>query len=276
MLMFLILSPDSFSLSVSHTGTTYSVSHFFIYTLPLSHLDIFRSFHSAVRAHFDLLSRDPFYIMASQDLISQYSADMNGIPPSQPDRSRTPPRHQHGWHQAVPAFRGPMHYAMTTHRPFWNPSGIPPPPPTLHRSQHAHHGLHLRHLFRLHRLRAHRHLPTMPILHLNAILSHRDRRDLCHPREQVPRSTKDIHADQLKSHQWRTGNLMSTSTTPTRSMVWTFPPEFDKADSQATRTLKGWILYKSHSGSSCTRACTIPGFVGLHTEEKPSFFLLTT
>ena len=146
----------------------------------------------------------------------------------------------------------------------------------LHRSQHAHHGLHLRHLFRPHRLRAHRHLPTMPILHLNAILSHRDRRDLCHPREQVPRSTKDIHADQLKSHQWRTGNLMSTSTTPTRSMVWTSPPEFDRADFQATRTLKGWILYKSHSGSSCTRACTIPGFVELHTEEKPSSFLLTT
>ena len=103
----------------------------------------------------------------------------------------------------------------------------------------------------------------MPILHLNAILLHRDRRDLCHPREQVPRSTKDIHADQLKPHQWRTGNLMLTSTTPTRSMVWTFLPEFDRAGSQATRTLKGWILYKSHSGSSCTRACTIPGFVGV-------------
>ena len=98
--MALTLSPDSFSLYVSHTGTTYYVSHFFNYTLPLSHLDIFRSFHSTVRAHFDLLSRDPLYIMASQDLISQYSADMNGIPPSQPDRSRTPPRHQHGWHQA--------------------------------------------------------------------------------------------------------------------------------------------------------------------------------
>ena len=69
---------------------------------------------------------------------------------------------------------------------------------------------------------------------------------------------------------------MLTSTTPTRSMVWTFPPEFDRADFQATRTLKGWILYKSHSGSSCTRACTIPGFVGLHTEEKPSSFRLTT
>ena len=67
----------------------------------LSHLDIFRSFQLAVRAHFDLLSRGPVDIMASQDLISQFSSDVNGIPPSQPDRSRTPPRHQHGWHQAV-------------------------------------------------------------------------------------------------------------------------------------------------------------------------------
>ena len=104
---------------------TVSIAHHLRLTLTFH-----RSFQSAVRAYFDLLSRGPVYIMASQDLISQFSSDVNGIPPSQPDRSRTPPRHQHGWHQAVPAFRGPMHYAMTTHRPFWNPSGIPPPPPT--------------------------------------------------------------------------------------------------------------------------------------------------
>ena len=121
--MFLILSPDSFSLYVSHTGTTYYVSHYFTRSLPLSHLDIFRSFQSAVRAHFDLLSRGPFYIMASQDLISQFSADMNGIPPSQPDRSRTPPRHQHGWHKQYLRSVARCTYAMTTHRPFWNPSG---------------------------------------------------------------------------------------------------------------------------------------------------------
>ena len=56
--------------------------------------------------------------MASQDLISQFSQDTNAIPASQPDRSRTPRRPQHGWHQTVPMFRGPMHYAMTTPRPF--------------------------------------------------------------------------------------------------------------------------------------------------------------
>ena len=55
-----------------------------------------------------------FYIMASQDLISQFSQDTNAIPASQPDRSRTPHRPQHGWHQTVPTFRGPMHFAMTT------------------------------------------------------------------------------------------------------------------------------------------------------------------
>ena len=70
------------------------------------------------------------YIMASQDLISQFSQDRNAIPASQPDRSRTPHRPQHGWHQTVPTFRGPMHFAMTTPRPFWHPAGIPPPPPT--------------------------------------------------------------------------------------------------------------------------------------------------
>ena len=75
-------------------------------------------------------SVDPVYIMASQDLISQFSQDTNVIPASQPDRSRTPHRPQHGWHQTVPTFRGPMHFAMTTPRPFWHPAGIPPPPPT--------------------------------------------------------------------------------------------------------------------------------------------------
>ena len=56
MLILLILSQDSFSPYVSHTGTSYYVSHSFIRTLSLSHLDISRSFHSAVRANFDLLS----------------------------------------------------------------------------------------------------------------------------------------------------------------------------------------------------------------------------
>ena len=70
------------------------------------------------------------YIMASQDLISQFSQESSGVPAAQPDRSRTPRRPDHqDWHQPVPTFRGPMHYAMTTPRPFWHPAGVPPPPP---------------------------------------------------------------------------------------------------------------------------------------------------
>ena len=146
----------------------------------------------------------------------------------------------------------------------------------LHRSQHGPHGLHLRHLSHLHHLRFPNHLPTMPILHLNDILSHRDRRDLCHLRAHALLSMKDIPVGRSRSLRWTNGNPMSTSTTPTRSMAWTSPPESDKAVFLATKTLKVWILYKSHSGSSCTRAYTTPGSAVLHTDEKPSSFLLTT
>ena len=69
------------------------------------------------------------YIMASQDLISQFSQDSIDVPAAQSDRSRTPRRPHHAWHQTVPTFRGPMHYAMTTPRPFWHPAGVPLPPP---------------------------------------------------------------------------------------------------------------------------------------------------
>ena len=215
--------------------------------------------------------------MASQDLISQYSSDLNAIPPSQPDRSRTPPRHQHGWHQTVPMFRGPMHYAMATHRPFWNPSGIPPPPPTSTSfpthppwtpstapfpptpptfSQPPPNNANFvpqRHPF----------TPRSPATYV-------------HLREYALLSMKDIPVGRLRSHRLTNGNPMSTSTTPTRSMAWTSPPESDKAVFPATKTLKVWIPYKSHSGSSCTRAYTTPGSAVLHTDEKPSSFLLTT
>ena len=89
-----------------------------------------RRFQLAYCDYSDLLFFGSFYLMASQDLISQFSQDTNVIPASQPDRSRTPHRPQHGWHQTVPTFRGPMHFAMTTPRPFWHPAGIPPPPTT--------------------------------------------------------------------------------------------------------------------------------------------------
>ena len=69
------------------------------------------------------------YTVASQDLISQFSQESVGVPAGQPDRSRTPRRLQQDWHQHIPLFRGPMHYAMTTPRPILPPAGVPPPPP---------------------------------------------------------------------------------------------------------------------------------------------------
>ena len=67
--------------------------------------------------------------MASQDMISQFSQDSSGVPPGQPDRSRTPHRSHQDWHPQIPMFRGPMHYAMTASRPFISHAGVPPPPP---------------------------------------------------------------------------------------------------------------------------------------------------
>ena len=218
----------------------------------------------------------PVYIMASQDLISQFSPDLNAIPPSQPDRSRTPPRPQHGWHQTVPMFRGPMHFAMMTLDRFGILLVYRLHHRHLHRSQHAQHGLRPHHLSHLHRLRSPNNLSTTPILHLSDILSHRDRRDLCHLQAEALLSMRDTLVGQLKSHRLTNGNLTSTSTTPTRLMGWISPPESAKADFPVTKTLKVWILCKSHSGSSCTRAYTTHGSAVLHTVEKPSSFLLTT
>ena len=79
----------------------------------------------------------------------------------------------------------------------------------------------------------------------------------------------------LKSHLWTNGNLTSTSMTPTRSMGW-IPFQNPQSDFLATKTLKVWILCKSHSGSSCTKAYTTHGSAVLHTAEKPSSFLSTT
>ena len=62
-------------------------------------------------------------------MISQFSQDSLSVPPGQPDRSRTPRRPQQDGHQQIPAFRGPLHYAMTSTRLFIPPIGVPPPPP---------------------------------------------------------------------------------------------------------------------------------------------------
>ena len=67
--------------------------------------------------------------MVSQDLIPQFTQASQTIPASQPDRSHTPRRPHQDWHQFTPTFRGPMHYAMAASRPMWLNSGVPPPPP---------------------------------------------------------------------------------------------------------------------------------------------------
>ena len=234
-----------------------------------------RRFQLAYCDYFDLLFFGSFYLMASQDLISQFSQDTNVIPASQPDRSRTPHRPQHGWHQTVPTFRGPMHFAMTTPRPFWHPAGIPPPPTTTSFSS---------------RPTWTQPTPTFPptpptfsqqpFNHANLTPQRHpltpDRRDLCHPQEEVLQSTKATPVDLLKSHRLTNGNPTLTSMTPTRSTGWISRPGFAKAGFLATKTLKVWILCKSHSGSFCTKACTIHGSAVLHTDEKLSSFHLTT
>ena len=75
------------------------------------------------------LSVVAFYLMASQDQISHFTQDSMRISAAQQDRSRTLRRPHHDWHQPVPTFHGPMHYAMTTPRPSWPPTGPPAPPP---------------------------------------------------------------------------------------------------------------------------------------------------
>ena len=214
--------------------------------------------------------------MASQDLISQFSQDTNAIPASQPDRSRTPHRPQHGWHQTVPTFRGPMHYAMTTLVPFGILLAYLLHHRRPHRSHHAQHGLSPHHLSHLHRRRSHNNLSTTPILRLNDIPLPRDRRDLRHHLEEAPPSMKATPVAPLKSRQLNNGNLTSTSMTPTRSTGWISLPGSAKADSPATKTLKVWILCKSHFGSSCTKAYTTHGSAVLPTAEKPSSFPSTT
>ena len=78
-----------------------------------------------------------FYIMASQDLISQFTQESMHIPASQPDRSRTPRRPHHEWHQPIQTFRGPIPPLNPSFppRPTWTPTTpnplFPPTPPVL-------------------------------------------------------------------------------------------------------------------------------------------------
>ena len=215
------------------------------------------------------------YIMASQDLISQFSQDSNAVPAAQSDRSRTPRRPHHAWHQTVPTFRGPMHYAMTTPRPFWHPAGVPPPPPMTSSFSTAQRGPRRHRLSHLHHRPFHSNLLTTQTLHLNDHTSTpRSPRPMSSPGGSSP-----IHEGYtcrpIEIRQWNNGNRTSIFMTPTRSMVgfpFQNPP---KPILQLQRHRRLWILCKSHFGSSCTKDYTTHGSAVLPTAEKPSSSLLT-
>ena len=62
-------------------------------------------------------------------MISQFTPDTPNIPPTQPDRSRTPTRQPPGLNHHLPTFRGPLHFATTQFRPGLPRHNLPPPPP---------------------------------------------------------------------------------------------------------------------------------------------------
>lgn len=68
--------------------------------------------------------------MASQEQISQFSDVSSMIPPSQPDRSRTPRRNHQTWNPPLHHFRGPLHHAISTTRPTWPGTLSQPAQPT--------------------------------------------------------------------------------------------------------------------------------------------------
>ena len=189
--------------------------------------------------------------MASQDLISQFSQDSNAIPASQPDRSRTPRRPQHVWHQTVPTFRGPMHYAMTTPRPFWHPAGIPPPPSMTSSFS----------------TRPTWTQPTPPFPPTPPTFSPGGSSAIhegytCRPIEIPP------------VEQWKPDVDFHDSN---KVNGWDFPSQLRQSRfSSYTKTLKVWILCKSHFRSSCTKDYTTHGSAVLPTAEKPLSFPSTT
>ena len=59
-------------------------------------------------------------------------------------------------------------------------------------------------------------------------------------------------------------------------MVWTFLQKSAKVDFRASKTLKVWILCRSHCGNSYIKVFTIHGFVALPMGGKPLCSLSTT
>ena len=187
---------------------------------------------------FDLLFFGSFYLMASQDLIS-HSAKTPML-----SLLRNLIVHAHLIDLNMAGTRRYLHFAdrctlqWTTPRPFWHPAGIPPPPPTT-TSFSSRPTLDS----------THTNFPTYTADVLSTTIQPRqstpqrhllpqDRRDLCHPQEEVLQSTKATPVDLLKSHRLTNGNPTLTSMTPTRSTGWISRPGFAKAGFLATKTLR--------------------------------------
>ena len=218
--------------------------------------------------------------MASQDQISQFTQESMRIPAAQQDRSRTPRRPHHDWHQPVPTFRGPMHYAMTTPRPSWPPTGLPAPPPLSSTfpsrptwtptpptplfpptppgfSQ----GLHDHTTFTPQRnnnitprspMFVSSPLGTSPIQHGYT----------CRPIDIPP---VDHWKPDVDFHDSNKVNGLD------------FPSKIRQSRFSSYKDIEGiWILYKSHYGNSCTKGFTILGFVESPMEERPTSSPLTT
>ena len=216
------------------------------------------------------------YIMASQDLISQFSQDANTLPAGQPDRSRTPRRHHPSWQQTAPTFHGPMHYAMATHRPIWHPAGLPPPPP-LTTPQTA-------------RPTWNPSTPPFPPTPPTFTQQPPDYTNLTPQRTNLtPRSPRPMSPPMGSSpvHEGYTCRPIDIppvehwkpdvdfhDTNKVNGLD--FPSKSVKAVSPATKILKAWTLYKSLSGSFFIKDCTTHGSDVSPTAAKPSSFPLTT
>ena len=173
---------------------------------------------SFARAH--LTRSTDFITMASQDMISQFTPDTPNIPPTQPDRSRTPTRQPPGTNHHLPTFRGPLHFATTQFRPGFQMNNLPPPPPPTwminanQRWMNTHMAPMTQHL-QHHRLHANQCMTQLLRLLLDRLGHHDHHLHLRHHQGKLPynMATLDVLLIYLR---WNNGNQMSNSTTPTR------------------------------------------------------------
>lgn len=98
--------------------------------------------------------------------------------------------------------------------------------------------------------------------------------DFGHLRQHL-RLVVDTPSDLVKFHRSIYGNRTLNSSTPARSMAWTFQRPSDQASSPTTKTLKAWTHSRFLSGNSCIRACRTSGYDELPMAAKPMSSRLT-